>query len=319
MNIAYLILAHNQPQQLERLINRLDVANTWFYVHIDQKSPDKQEITRKLEGKRNVKVISEYDVNWMGFNMVRATLALMHIALNSGIDLKYLVLMSGQDYPIKGNRQINDFFSYHNEDFISFASINDSAENYKNKVRHFHYYDFAYSNPRNKKKIPLLVYLYYGIHKHVMRRMPKRKFYKDMEPFFGSQWFAITAQTGRYILDFIAQNKGYMRFMQYTEGPDETFFHTIILNSPQKTNVYDYKKFEQWRKTREGEYFIQDFSSLRYMDWSDRGKNAPKPAVLDENYFEVLAQSSDLFARKVDEKISGELMNRIDKELLDGK
>ena len=83
------------------------------------------------------------------------------------------------------------------------------------------------------------------------------------------------------------------------------FFHTIVLNSPRKTNVYDYDRFVEWDKTKKpGAHFVQEYSSLRYMDWSDRGKDVPKPAVLDGTYYEVLRDSTDLFARKVDEKIS---------------
>lgn len=320
MNTAYLLLVHNQPSQLVRLIDRLNQPQAYFFIHIDSKSPDKNAILTSLGGYSNVKAISVYDVNWMGFNMVKSTIDLLELAFASGIGFKYYVLMSGQDYPIKGNSYISNFFETHNTDFISFAKIADSPDNYKNKVRYFHYYDFPYTNPRNRKKIPFMVYLYYGIHKRFRKFMPRRRFYNGMEPYFGSQWFALTHNTVKYVLDFIKDNKGYLDFMKYTEGPDETFFHTIVLNSPRRTNVHGYEKFEQWNKVKKpGEYFVQEYSSLRYMDWSDRGRNVPKPAVLDSSYYDVLRNSSDLFARKVDEKISAALMDRIDNELLHGK
>lgn len=320
MQIAYLILAHNQPAQLERLIERLNGSNAHFFVHIDKKSRDKAAIFSSLVKYANVQVVSDYDVNWMGFNMVLSTLGLMRLAVSTGIDFKYFVLLSGQDYPIKGNQYINDFLGQHNEDFISFARISDAADNFKNKVRYYHYYDFPYSNPRNSKKVPMLVYLYYGIHKRLMKYVPERKFYKNMHPFFGSQWFALTGATVAYVLQFLDKNAGYLKFMKYTEGPDETFFQTIILNSERRWNVYDYKKFEEWEKTRRpGDNFIQEYSSLRYMDWSDRGKNVPKPATLDMEYFETLKHSTDLFARKFDENKSAALLNEIDNKLLNGK
>src|SRR4051812_32053868 len=121
MNIAYLILAHNQPLQLERLISRLDQPNTHFFIHIDKKSLHKEAIHAALARFSNLKIISNYDVNWMGFKMVQSTIDLLTLAFNSGVRFKYFVLMSGQDYPIKSNRFINGFFEKHNEDFISFA------------------------------------------------------------------------------------------------------------------------------------------------------------------------------------------------------
>ena len=103
--------------------------------------------------------------------------------------------------------------------------------------------------------------------------------------------------------------------MKTTEGPDETFFHTIILNSERRNNVYEYDKFVKWLETRkEGEIFEPHFSSLRYMDWSESAKS--KPAVLTEEYFDTLAANHNLFARKFDEKESAGLLNLIDKDLL---
>ncbi len=320
MQIAYLILAHNQPAQLERLIQRLDGSNVHFFVHVDKKSADKAAIFSALSKFPNVRAVSDFDVNWMGFNMVLSTIGLMKLALSAGISFKYFVLLSGQDYPIKGKQYIDQFLEQHDQDFISFARISDAADNYKNKVRYYHYYDFPYSNPRNSRKIPFLVYLYYGIHRRFMKYLPERKFYNNMSPFFGSQWFALTGGTVTYILQFLDKNPGYLKFMKYTEGPDETFFHTIILNSERRWNVCGYEKFEEWEKTRKpGEQFVQEYSSLRYMDWSDRGKDVPKPATLDESYFEILKDSPDLFARKFDQQKSAALLDEIDNKLLNGK
>jgi hypothetical protein len=65
---------------------------------------------------------------------------------------------------------------------------------------------------------------------------------------------------------------------------------------------------------KEDEIFIPGYSSLRYMDWS--GKSGSKPAVLDMSYYETLAESDDLFARKFDEQSSAELMDKLDKTIL---
>ena len=38
MKYAYLILAHNNPQQLERMLNMLQDPAAEFYIHVDKKS-----------------------------------------------------------------------------------------------------------------------------------------------------------------------------------------------------------------------------------------------------------------------------------------
>ena len=318
MNLAYLILAHNQPRQLERLIERLNQPNTDFYIHVDKKSNDLSAIRQSLLKYKNVKIISSYKVNWMGFNMVKSTLGLIELAYSSGKQYKYYLLLSGQDYPIKPNEYIFNFFDNHNEDLISYNKISHLPEIFTDKVRFFHFPDIVYTNPRSAENIPVLVKLYYGIYKKFKKYMPKRAFYKNFEPYFGSQWFALTDETIKFILKFIKENKQYLEFMRFTEGPDEMFFQTIILNSERRNNLYDYDRYIDWLNMRKDkEVFIHKFSSLRYMDWTDRGK--PKPAVLEESYYKTLEASDELFARKFDEVTSAGLLDQIDKNLLKTK
>jgi len=320
MNIAYLILAHHQPNLLIQLIERLKKENFYFFIHFDKKNSSRNIpfLKKHFEGNKNVHIISTQNIYWMGYNMVDATIQLLQLAHASSVNFKYFVLMSGQDYPIKNADFIDDFFNRNNADFISYNSLEYMPENFKNKVTHLHFMDCAFYNPKSENKVPYLVKLYYRLHKHLDKFLPHRAFYKNYTPYFGSQWFALTNATVTHILYFLAQNKGYIRFMRFTEGPDEIFFQTIILNSERKNNVYDYDRYLDWLNTRkEGEIFIHKFSSLRYMDWSERGK--AKPAVLDNSYYETLKSSDELFARKFDELISASLLSHIDENLLKTK
>jgi len=316
MNIAYLILAHNQPQLLIREVERLNQANAHFFIHIDKKNEqDFFFLKEHFRVYANVSIISEQKIYWMGFNMVKATIRLLELAHSSKVQFKYYVLLSGQDYPIKPNEYINEFFGKYNCDFIAYNPMEYLDDIFKNKVSYYHHFDNGYTNPRSASRVPWMVKLYYGLHRRLDKYMPRRKFFKGYTPYFGSQWFALTGDTVKYILDFLARNKKYIRFMKFTEGPDEVFFQTIILNSERRHNVYDYDDFTAWQKGRkEGAVFVHKYSSLRYMDWSEQLK--VKPAILDKGYYETLAASNDLFARKFDENISGELLDEIDWTLL---
>ena len=302
------------------MVDRLNQPNVFFYVHIDKKNEDLKLFQDIFLGYKNVSVISEYKVYWGGISQVKTALHLMRLASNSRMDFKYFVMLSGQDYPIKTNEYINDFFSNHTCDFVSYNRIEDLHDSYKSKYRYFHYLDFKYINPKDPHKNKLLYYLYSGFYKRVGKYLPHRSFYKNFIPYFGSDWLALSRDTVKFILDFADNNKDYVRFMTYTEIPSELFIHNIILNSERKTNLCDYDKFVAWLQTKKkGEIFTPEYSSLRYMDWSDRGKEHTKPATLDISYFEVLKTDKNLFARKVDGKISAELLDRIDRELLNVK
>jgi len=315
MNIAYLILAHNQPLQLKRLVDRLNQENIHFFIHFDRKYKDVASVGNMFGEYRNVVFISEYDVYWGGFSTVRAAQKIMKIASGAPVDFKYYVYLSGQDYPIKSNEYINNFFENSSSDFIAYHRMEHLPDSFRNKYRFFHFLDFKYINPRDKHKSKLLYYINYGFYRRFGKFIPHRSFYKDFVPYFGSDWFTLTDDTVKYILEFVERNKDYSDFMKYTDIPNELFVHNILLNSPRKTNIYDYAKYLEWLNyKKEGELFQSGYSTLKYMDWTDRGK--PLPATLDLSYFEDLRKTKDLFARKMDEKASADLLNKIDSELL---
>ena len=107
MKIAYLVLCHKNPNQIERLIKQLSSDNVDFYLHIDKKVSD-----IKLKPKDNVYYVDEkdrVDVQWASISMVYATIALIKKALCSNIKYDYYFLISGQDFPIKSNKFIESF------------------------------------------------------------------------------------------------------------------------------------------------------------------------------------------------------------------
>lgn len=126
--ICYLILAYNDPENLYRLINRLnDRAD--FYIHIDKKSEIK-EFTTLFEDYPNVTFIKDrVKVYWGGFSIVQAELNLVETALSKNNSYMRYVLLSGSDYPIKDTKEIHRFFEQ-NKDTEFIRGINlDELEN----------------------------------------------------------------------------------------------------------------------------------------------------------------------------------------------
>ena len=71
---AYIILAHNNPIQLLRLMKRLNDDNSWFFLHIDIKV--NIEIFRSLlqGGFSNLTWVDRERGRWGGLGLVKATL-----------------------------------------------------------------------------------------------------------------------------------------------------------------------------------------------------------------------------------------------------
>lgn len=285
MKIAYLLLAHKYPEQLKRLILRLRDEHTSFFIHIDKKTDDAiyNQIVELLNGIPNVYFTTRYKCYWGDFNIVKASIAGIKMMLNSGTSFDYAVLLSGQDYSLKSNNQIKQFFQENKgKEFIEFFSL--------------------YSkNPWTKENghYPALERINYWHlrfrSKHFYTTLIKRRFPSGFEPFGGSQWWCLSRACLEYVNSFIPQNPQLINYLKYVYVPDEIFFQTIILNSPFKDKVSN--------------------DHLRYMDWENPNPNVP--ATLCKGDFEKLSNSSKLFARKFDLTRDPEILDLIDQKILD--
>lgn len=103
---AILILAHKNIQQVVELSRKLN-SNFNVYIHFDKKMSLDNDYLKVLENE-NIRYISQEDVKWGSWSIVRATIALMNLALNDK-DNQYFHLISGQDWPIINSQEIYDF------------------------------------------------------------------------------------------------------------------------------------------------------------------------------------------------------------------
>src|SRR5690606_21952914 len=120
MKQAFLILAHNEFEILERLVRVLDDPRFDIYIHFDKKS--KEPPVLKTKHSRLYILNNRIDVRWGDYSMVEAELILFEAATKRR-NYKYLHLLSGVDFPIKSMDQIYDFFDTSKmQEFIGFNS-----------------------------------------------------------------------------------------------------------------------------------------------------------------------------------------------------
>ena len=303
MRIAYLIMAHDQPDHLHRMVKALDCDEVGFYIHIDNKVKLSRFRPEMLE-KENVHFLrTRVDIQWMGFSVVEAILMLMQEALMQDASrFDYFVLLSGSDYPIKSNSLIRKFFETSNKEFILFHRLEDWPS-WKPKIEYYYPIDLVPIFGHSK-----------GIEKSYWRRlfwgrffkyrwlMPKRNYMAGMIPYGGSGWWSLSWGCVAYVLRFVQENPRFVSFYRYTHSPDEMFFQSIILNSEWARRVENFNAY------MDGNSF-----SLRYIDWSPERET---PSILDERDWHNIRKSSDLFARKFHPIRSAKLLDLIDQELL---
>ncbi len=102
MHKAYIILAHKEPEQLYRLIEKLDDNSSDFFVHIDKKI-DLSVFNKLIDFKDKVHITKREESNWGEIGIVKAILSAFEAIKKAGKVFEQIILLSGQDYPIKSN------------------------------------------------------------------------------------------------------------------------------------------------------------------------------------------------------------------------
>lgn len=322
MRIAFLIMAHDKPQQLLRLVQALDCAQASFHIHIDRKV-DQSPFLELLGNRANVHFLSDRIVaNWMGFSLVEATLRMLAQAAAHGFD--YCVLLSGSDYPIKSRADLIAFFERADKEYIAFWRLEDRPS-WKHKVQHYFPIDAIPIRNYSSNREPIYWRrLFWGRFFKYRKHLPKRRFLKGLVAYGGPDWWSLSYRCVEYVLNYVKDNPGYKRFYKYTSSPGEMFFQTIILNSEWARRVENFDNYGNWSAARAAHRIVSDGDMLpdedfnyRYVDWSGETSAAREtPAILDERDWESLCNSRSHFARKFDPLRSASLLHRIDRELL---
>lgn len=276
MKLAHLILAHNQPEQLERLINRLQHPEADIYIHLDKKSD--VALFSHLTDVKNVYFIkNNIKVYWGTYAIVKATLNSFNEIINSGKDYQYLNLISGQDYPLRPQQAFHDFLAQNpGKAFMNYLHFNDEWQEALPRVQAYHF---------NNYRLPGK----YLLQQLANKILGKRKMPEEMLPVGRSQWFTISMDCVRYIDKYWQDHPKFRRFIKLTWGPDEFVFQTILYNSQYKDAMLN--------------------NDLRYIDWSGGGVS-PKLLTIDDN--DALKASEKYFARKFDIARYPEILNKID-------
>lgn len=270
--ICFLILAHKNQNQLMRLINHLK-KDFDIYVHIDKRA------NLNIKSFDNVKVYKEIKTYHGGISLVIATLFLIKEAHKNNYD-RY-VFISGQDIPLKTNKEIIDFFNTSKE-YISYESINNTEAIYKEMSFRLNSYNFG--------KLYRLIF-----HRNIRELLSSFPLIKRHTPeniYYGSQWWNLTNDAIKYILDYTDKNPQFLKRFNYTWGSDEFYFQSILLNSEFKHNC------------------IND--CLRYIVWSGGA-----PFNLEMKDYNNIKNNinNNLFARKFDENIDNDIIDKLYKDL----
>lgn len=292
MHIVYIISAYKLPYLLVRLVHRLQSGNATFFIHVDKKTPLNifKQMTDGLQFSENVYFLKRHNCYWGDFGHVEASLQGIEELLKRDIYFDYAVLLTGQDYPLKKNDDIETFFEKNNDySFIKYASPPD--KNWVgDRLEYWHYHIFG-----KHIRFPMDAQSGKFIILKKLLNLPfsgKRESPPGLDLYGGSSYWNLSREAIYYISDYVDRNPDFVRFFRRTYISDEFFFQTILLNSHLKEKIVN--------------------DDLRHIDWS--GRYGAYPTIFRKDDFNELRSSSKLFARKFDSSVDSDVLDMLDEK-----
>jgi hypothetical protein len=309
MVINYIILAHKEPEQVCRLVERLSSVHTYFYIHIDR-TVDIQPFKLLLKNKERVNLLSQEKrvaTTWGSFGSIQATLNAINEVVKDNRH-GYTILISGQCYPIKPNEYIYSTLALnYGYNFIEGFELPNAR--WPSSYVRLHHYAFYMSTKR--KDIIILpplpeLELKNLFKKNIVKKyfkviltnplsfpmlLKKRKFPSGLKPYGGMAYWALPLDTLKFIIKFSIENAPYLKYHKYTLFSDEIFFQTIVHN-----------------------YFEKVKLPTTFAHWAD--PTDPSPQILTTDHLPTLKEREEFFARKFDYDIDKKILDLIDSELL---
>jgi hypothetical protein len=278
MKIAYILLTHRDPAQIERLVSRLIDPDSCVFIHVDRRTRAGiyEEAASRLHGYANLRFIERVRSNYASFGLVQAAIDGLRTALAGGTGFDYFILLSEQDYPIKPRSEIAATLGNGaGASFMEYRDLKSGQVGWEDRYECYHF-NFIRKH---------------GISEPLTKALKIRmSFPHGLKAYGGSQWWCLTEECVRYVLGFIDDNPGYVRFFKRTWAPDEMFFQSIVMNSPLAGRIVN--------------------DNLRYIDWPIPGSS--HPAVLTMADYARLLASQALFARKFDIRLDSGILDVLD-------
>jgi len=297
MKIIYLLIVHKNFDQVFRVIERLNIPDSHFLIHVDQKvkSATFQHVVKVLSSKPNITYMDRQNVTWGAIGLTQVMCDAFALLIQRRFDFNFLVILSGQDYPIKTNDHIfATLCQYQGKQFIEQFPIprdgwgidsgRDRYERYHFRLRNYHfcYPPISYSNKKYGFLRDLLP--------HERRTIPG-----NLSPHGGSALFTLSKTGVEFLVDYFSTpfGKRLFSFFRTVNLPEEVIFQTVLVNSDLKDTL------------------IND--NLQYIDWEAYGQH---PSIMTTEYFDALRKSEALFSRKFDITVDSKILDQIDHYLL---
>jgi hypothetical protein len=234
MKIAYLIFAYKNPKLIKKTVEYLSCEDVSFFVHIDGKVAINQ--FESIRGENIFFTDKRMRVYWAEFSGVEAILLLIRQALAAPQRHDYFVLLSGSDFPLRSGRYIHNFLEINRgREFITMMKMPAPGKPLS-----------RINTLRFPSTRPILRFVFRALAKMGLAQRDHRKYLGNLDPYSGITWWALSREACQYIVEFTQRHQKLTKFFENIHAPEETFIHTILGNSPFKSQMRRNLVYEDW-------------------------------------------------------------------------
>jgi hypothetical protein len=306
---AYLILSHGKSDQAVRLMEAIRIGSprSAILLHHDARSPAPDEKTLQRIGVQLV--TPRISPSWGDFSLVDSMLNSISFTLENN-DFDWLVVLSGQDYPLRPFTKLES--ELRNSSFDAFVKATPVSKG----PYGFRYYMRYWALPKTRYAYRLPK----SIHKTLSwaqeklnqsntwlriqpspRNSPTRLGVKVfVHPFSstfvcykGSQWLTLSKRAATYLVQFGQERPDILSHYRRTLIPDESYFQTVLCNAEDLHVCDDHRRFILWDDTK-----------------------LAHPVTLTMQHFDAMISSGKDFGRKFDMDVDAEVLDRLDEVVI---
>lgn len=302
MKHAFIIIAHNNWNQLEQFIKTIDSDFCDFYIHVNSKVELSQQIINRLSNstiKSEVFFTERVPIIWGDVGILNASLLALDMAVKTK-KYDYYHLLTGSDLLLVSIKSMNEFFetNYKNNNSNEKLMTNYITAQIPNKKRAsrvtlYNFFIPVWGNSNKYiRKIATMTNSFLGLFQSTIgiNRMKLR--YNEL--YCGSSWWSISREFAYYVV----KQKSCLieQYKNKTFAADEFAIQTLIMNSKFKDSLYTPQNDQS--------------PNLRLLDFN-RGNGYGSPHIYVYDDKKEIDNTQNIFGRKFDSRVDSKIVNYI--------
>lgn len=278
---AFVILAHQKPDQVLRLIDRLSGAPIFLHVDLGADPTVHPRLVEGVAGRSSVRLLPRRRSKWAGWGLVEAPL--IGIRAAHGVGAQHVAVLSGQDYPLVPAGELQSFSRrYAGVSFLAHWRLPSDVWGPSGGMERLRYWHLPIRGRRFR--VP------------VARRIPPA-----ITPYGGSAYSLLARPAIEDLLHFLDDRPDVARFYRHAWMPEEMFIPTALMNSGSRAEIVN--------------------ENLWYMEWKPGAKHPKTFGVGDAEALLAAGgresatggtARAKLFGRKFDADADSEILDVLD-------